>query len=130
MRAQLEKVTRRARVKVGPYATSDKDGSNGLFHFRRDGGLILQAIASSGHEAAGLGLEPWEHVSVLARIRGREQTPTWGQMCWVKARFWEPEEAVVQYHPPASEAVNLHPHALHLWRPILRQLPMPPRLYV
>ena len=63
----------------------------------------------------------WEHVSVSAAT-----VPTWAEMCWVKALFWGPEEAVVQYHPPESSYVNVHQRVLHLWRPVGVEFPMPP----
>jgi hypothetical protein len=67
----------------------------------------------------------WEHVSVHAARdkRQRKRTPTWKEMCFVKSVFWDPEDVVAQFHPPASEYVNVHPHVLHLWRH--RVLPFP-----
>lgn len=54
----------------------------------------------------------WEHVSVSTI----ERCPTWDEMCKVKSLFWDDDDLVVQYHPPASEYVNNHPYTLHLWR--------------
>ena len=56
--------------------------------------------------------QEWEHVSVSLPNR----CPTWAEMCFVKALFWEDHEAVIQFHPPQSEYVNVHPYCLHLWR--------------
>lgn len=47
-------------------------------------------------------------------------------MCWVKDLFWDAEECVVQFHPPASQYINCHPHCLHLWKPIGGNVPTPP----
>jgi len=77
----------------------------------------LAIIASDGTEEI-----PWDHVSVSTRTR----VPTWDEMCWVKDQFFEPEECVVQYHPPASTYVNIHPFCLHLWRPHRLFIPVPP----
>lgn len=33
-------------------------------------------------------------------------------------------------HPPRAEAVNNHPHCLHLWRPIDEAIPRPPMAMV
>lgn len=91
-------------------------------------GRTLTVVASDGreweaeHEA---GSEPWEHVSVSVPFT--KQCPNWAEMCWVKDQFWEPEECVIQYHPPKSEYVNIHPFTLHLWRPTATPLPMPPK---
>lgn len=76
----------------------------------------------------------WEHVSVHAakNLNGRKKvmTPTWAEMCQVKDLFWGPEATVLQYHPPASEYVNYHPHVLHLWRPTGIEIPRPERILV
>lgn len=84
------------------------DGNNGAFLLRmtklRDG--FLFCIASDG---AG-----WEHVSVSPSRKNR--TPTWREMGIVKDLFWDPEDVVIQIHPPKSEYVNCHPNVLHLWR--------------
>lgn len=63
----------------------------------------------------------WDHVSVSTEKR----VPSWKEMCWVKDLFFEPEECVVQFHPPKSQYVNNHPNVLHLWR-VVGQFPMPP----
>jgi hypothetical protein len=51
-------------------------------------------------------------------------------MCFVKDLFWREDECVIQYHPPKSEYVNLHPYTLHLWRPVNIELPLPPRVSI
>jgi hypothetical protein len=66
--------------------------------------------------------EGWEHVSVSTPGR----VPNWDEMTFVKHLFWSPEDCVIQFHPPASRYVNVHPHCLHLWRPQGQVLPMPP----
>ena len=78
----------------------------------------LRVIASNG-----LG---WEHVSVSRQDR----CPTWAEMCAVKAFFWDKEDTVVQFHPPESEYVNVHPNCLHLWRPANFQIQTPPNYLV
>ena len=67
----------------------------------------------------------WEHVSVSYANR----VPTWEEMCRVKDMFWNEEECVVQYHPPKSEYVNLHPYCLHLWKPVNTELQRPPKAF-
>ena len=107
----LEKV----RIVTGDYASQPGDGFNGMFRvstkFRR-----LLVVASDG---AG-----WRHVSVS--IPGSSECPTWAEMSQVKALFWEPEDTVMQLHPPESEYVNQHPGCLHLWQPTDREIPRPP----
>jgi len=73
----------------------------------------------------------WDHVSVSPCSRKRQSCPTWEEMCAIKDMFFEPEERVVQYHPPRSEYVNLHPYCLHLWRPNNGvEMPYPPSIFV
>jgi hypothetical protein len=51
-------------------------------------------------------------------------------MCFVKNLFWDPDECVVQFHPPESEYINNHPNVLHLWRNNRIRFPMPPSIMV
>ncbi|MFV2055406.1 MAG: hypothetical protein ACC707_03020 [Thiohalomonadales bacterium] len=88
-------------------------GNNGDF---RKGKLRMRA--SNGAD--------WEHVSVSLVHR----VPSWEEMCWVKDLFWDDEDVVVQYHPRKSEYVNIHPYVLHLWRPMVEVMPLPPVICV
>lgn len=56
----------------------------------------------------------WEHASVSLKKR----CPTWEEMCMVKDIFWKETECVLQFHPPKSEYVNLHPFCLHMWKQV------------
>lgn len=85
-------------------ASDDTYGNNGVFTFKHKG-AVLSCIVSDG--------QSWEHVSVSLGHR----TPTWAEMCFIKSVFWDPEDCVIQYHPPESQYVNHHPYCLHLWRP-------------
>ena len=64
----------------------------------------------------------WDHVSVSWPNR----CPTWEEMCMAKRTFFYPEEVCVEYHPPQSEYVNVHPYCLHLWRLQQPGMPLPP----
>lgn len=93
------------RRRTGPMASMEKDGNNGQFIVR---GLKLKRVlfvqASDG--------EGWEHVSISRPTT----TPTWNEMCIIKNIFWDPEDLVIQFHPPEEDYVNDHPNVLHLWR--------------
>ena len=65
----------------------------------------------------------WEHVSVSCP--GFERLPTWEEMALVKDLFWEPDEAVMQLHPPQDNYIDNAP-VLHLWKPIAQAIPLPP----
>lgn len=77
----------------------------------------------------------WEHVSVHMRVTGqghkpgkdKMRTPTWAEMCKIKALFWGQDDCVVQYHPPESDYVNDQPYTLHLWKPVDIDVPRPPK---
>lgn len=113
------RVPNQFRIRGGRLASDDSFGTTGAFLLRLRGGQELFSIAS-----AAMG---WEHVSASRPDR----CPTWEEMCEVKALFWEPEDCVVQFHPPESQYVNLHPHCLHLWRPTAGlQIPTPPTFLV
>ena len=108
------KVPNQFRIRRGQWATSDDCLDYGAFILKLKHSQILQAIACAD--------EGWEHVSVSREDR----CPTWEEMCQVKALFWDPEDTVIEYHPPASEYVNNHPYCLHLWRPTKVEIPRPP----
>lgn len=95
------------------------DSQNGAFKVYVEGKSFF-VIASSGGG--------WEHVSV--HPKNQKRCPTWEEMCAVKDMFFEPEEVVVQLHPAHSEYVNNHPYCLHLWRPLEREIPLPPVEFV
>lgn len=57
-------------------------------------------------------------------------TPSWDDMCEVKDMFWGEDECVVEYHPPKSEYVNSMPNCLHLWKPMDKELAVPPKYLV
>ena len=104
---------------AGPMNSTLNDGNNGAFlikHLKLRRPIMV--IASDGYG--------WEHVSVSLPDR----CPTWGEMCIIKALFWDSEDCVVQYHPPSSVYVNDHPYVLHLWRPVGVNLPMPDQIMV
>jgi len=106
------------RVKTGRMASTDEDGNNGLFIIPAKRYKIIVIISQ----------DPiWEHVSVSL---SNKRTPNWKEMCAIKDVFWDPEDYVMQLHPPESEYVNNHAHCLHLWRPVTQQIPQPPSIMV
>ncbi len=108
------------RAKVTGYPSTPHGVNYGCFMGR---GL---RIISSGTPAKGEPGWPWEHVSVSTDTR----CPTWEEMCWVKDRFWREDEAVIQFHQPQKEYVNVHPFTLHLWRNLEAEVPRPPAIFV
>lgn len=132
MRRELPGALERARLrKAGhPYATLPGD-RHGFFEvqYRAKGRPVTLRVLSSGDEPEMVEVngERWEHVSVSVKpeLGKKARCPTWEEMCFVKDLFWAEDEAVIQYHPPEEVYVNLHPHTLHLWKPIGREVPVP-----
>lgn len=116
-------VPNKFRVRNHPTLGSDDSiGNSGAFQIPYEKGIEIFAIASDG-----LG---WEHVSVTLTDGGKQETPTWEEMCYVKDLFWSKDATVIEYHPKESEYVNNHNHCLHLWRPINQEMPTPPSILV
>ena len=104
------------RVRTGPLGSDDSLGNLGAFKIPVSAKSKRCFNVISSDEAG------WEHVSVSLPDR----TPTWDEMCAIKAMFWDADDCVIQYHPPRSSYINNHPHCLHLWRPVGHDIPMPP----
>lgn len=123
MKMQLPDKLESGRMKAGYLGTTSADGPYGAFKVFGPCGCLLTIVASAGDGDPIA--EGWEHVSISTPRR----TPNWQEMCFVKSLFWDDEETVIQYHPPASSYVNNHPHCLHLWRPPF-DVPLPPSILV
>jgi len=113
LRDKLSANIEKYRVKTGPMASDESFGMNGVF--------ILQHADTSLSVVVSDGME-WDHVSVSTRTR----CPTWDEMCWVKNIFFDPEETVIQYHPPESCYIDEFPYALHMWRKQGATIELPP----
>ena len=107
------KVPDHLRIQLAAPWPQTTDGENGVFALKNAEGYV-RIIAAKG--------DGWEHVSVSHA----KKTPSWATMCQVKALFWDDDTAVMQVHPPASDYVNFHPHCLHMWRPEVGEIPLPP----
>jgi len=108
----------RWRWRTGNYASSTGDDF-GAFRIPGPCGLDLNVLLGPPDPEAGI---DWEHVSVSTLKR----CPNWQEMCFIKDLFFDPEETVMQLHPPKSRYVNIHPNCLHLWRPLKAEIPLPP----
>ncbi|MBQ9168895.1 MAG: hypothetical protein IJX67_10895 [Oscillospiraceae bacterium] len=97
------------------------DGGKGCFKVFVGGRSFFCIVSNGGG---------WDHVSVTPCNRKRQTCPTWEEMCEIKDLFFLPEECVVQYHPPKSDYVNMHPYCLHLWKPNGVEMPRPPAIFV
>mgnify|MGYP003989215149 FL=1 len=96
-------------------------GNEGAFLILGPLGRHLACIATLDKNDTG---EKWEHISITLPVRPG-QTPTWAEMDYAKSVFWDPQDIVIQFHPPESTKVNLHEGCLHLWRPLHCPIPLP-----
>lgn len=95
------------------------DNGNGCFKVYVNG-RSFYVIASNGGG--------WDHLSI--HPKNQKRCPTWEEMCAIKDMFFDPEECVVQYHPPKSDYVNISQFVLHLWKPTDQEMPRPPVEFV
>ncbi len=101
-------------MRSGRMASSRALRANGAFRVRcPDRGEMFVVISDGGS---------WEHVSVSTSNR----CPTWEEMEWVKRRFWDEDDTVMQLHVPAADHVDCHTFCLHLWRPVGGGISRPP----
>lgn len=112
-------VFRKAHPALGITESGD---TAGLFLIKcpETGGLLY--VISSGRAESTEDAGGWEHVSIHLKKR----VPNWAEMCFIKDLFWGDDEHVVQYHPPKSHYVNIHPNTLHLWSLCDGSIPLPP----
>lgn len=124
MRTSFSEIVEKGRVRTGQFGTKPGTTFGAFFLQCRVTGERLKIIVGDGSDwqEEGLPGEPWEHVSVSCERR----CPMWAEMCWVKELFFEDDELVVQYHPPKKDYVNEHPFVLHLWKPRIASIPVPP----
>ena len=118
MRSVIPSRLEEGRIREGRMASDSRYGTTGAFQIMGPKGEMLAIVASDG--------EGWEHVSISTKRR----TPNWDEMCFVKDLFWREDETVIQFHPPKSEYVNCHPHCLHLWKPVGKDVLLPPSILV
>lgn len=127
MRKSFPPEVESGRIQRHPYVSPPGETYGAFFVKHPRSGNLFRFLVSDGIDWEKCGFAPpaWEHVS-LSLVAG-DRLPTWSEMCWAKGLFWEPEECVIQFHPPESEYVNRHEGTLHLWRLIGSEFPRPPR---
>ena len=107
---------------AGNYCINSQMGNNGLFkivHYAVDG-YYFWVIASD--------IGGWEHLSISVRNSRKrvDRCATQKEMCYIKNLFWGAGDIVVQYHALAQEYCSVKDFCLHLWRPVVLCLPVPP----
>ena len=121
----------RYRITVGAMASDPGINAGAFVIDSCENGWALYLIADDG--LAPGDSSRWEHVSVRATTRRppeRSRIPTWREMAHVKDLCWDADDVVIQIHPARRYYVNVHPHVLHLWRPLDVAVPVPPTILV
>ncbi|MEG1502259.1 MAG: hypothetical protein RR370_02610 [Synergistaceae bacterium] len=95
------------------------DDTCGMFELELEGSMLTFRVIASSEGG-------WEHVSVSTENR----CPKWSEMCQIKEMFFYDTETVMQLHVPKEEHINIHPYCLHLWRPLGKDIPLPPSIMV
>lgn len=101
------------------------DEGNGIFHLTLPSGMKARVLASTGRG--------WDHLSVTVRAKidvPSTRCPTWDEMVFIKRAFFEPHEWAVEYHPPQSQNISVHPFCLHLWRCQYADMPLPEEIQI
>ena len=106
MREKFPEIIERYRQghPVIPGMESRRGDKNGFFVIPKNGNRFRIILSDEGG---------WDHISVSLN---RRRCPFWDEMCWVKNLFFDPQEAVVQFHPAKDHYVNNHEFCLHIWR--------------
>lgn len=121
MAFRITESVEKCRRTYGPYR-SEMGKPFGMFSLKFNDNVNLTCVAYNGV------IDGWEHVSVS--VAGKNRTPRWDEMCFVKNAFWPEDDTVVQYHPAKEDYVNMHPFCLHLFRPVDGVFPKPDSLTV
>ncbi len=125
MRHKPPKHLELCRITQGPMASAEGYGMNGAFILPSPNGGRLVLVISDG--------SGWDHVSVDHRdggADGNSRCPTWEEMCYVRQLCFLDDEWAIQYMPPASDNINVHPYTLHMWRPQGVEIPKPPKSFI
>lgn len=75
----------------------------------------------------------WDHISMTIQVEDTygfmyNRMPSANEMEAMKKLFFNDDEPVIEVHPKKEDYVNIHPYVLHLWKPNLIDLPIPPNI--
>jgi hypothetical protein len=59
-----------------------------------------------------------------------ERCPKWDEMKYVKELFFEPNETVIQFHPPIADNISINDYVLHLWKNNNQEIQLPPKYMI
>lgn len=125
MKKEVPQEVEKYRIRYGLYGSDSSLGFNGQFilpGIKRRSRLLV--MVSDGIDPISKG---WEHASVSHM--DDDLIPSWDDMAYVKDKFWDDEETVIQFHPKKSEYVNNF-QVLHLWKKIDIDFELPPSILV
>jgi|SRR3990172_13128018 len=111
----------RHRIQPVGFYSNSSFGNNGVFEIPYGCAHLLVIASNEGG---------WDHVSVSVQDESVKRCPTWDEMDYVRKLFFRGDEWCMQLHAPAAKNINCHPFCLHIWRPQLQSIPLPPPEYV
>lgn len=117
MKSKLPESVEKYRITKSFLASDASYGCNGAFIIPYRSADLMVIISDQNG---------WDHVSVSTEHR----SPTWDEMCFIKSLFFEPEEIVIQYHPPESRYIDCCKNCLHMWRKQNHDYELPPSCMV
>lgn len=127
MRKSFDKVEK-YRVNLEGMPETHRGQTFGMFIIARPT-IQIRMLACDGSETG------WDHVSVSCKVQKPDGTKEdicapWDIMKMAKEFFWEDEECVVQFHPPASRYINRTENVLHLWKRVGQEYETPPTILI
>lgn len=73
----------------------------------------------------------WDHINAIVQLNSifpEYRMPNAEEMKKIKNMFFSRNEPVMEVHPKKEDYVNINPNVLHLWKPNLIDLPVPPNI--
>ncbi|OEU68471.1 MAG: hypothetical protein BBJ57_07275 [Desulfobacterales bacterium PC51MH44] len=113
MKPKLPPNLEKLRIDHPMYGTPEPGSIQGCFRIPFES-YMLTVMSGCG--------EGWDHVSVSLKNR----CPNWKEMCFIKNLFFEPNETVIQFHPPEEVYINIGRTVLHMWKPWDQEIKLPP----
>lgn len=70
--------------------------------------------------------QEWEVISILSDNGYAD----WDTVCSIKNEYFGEDETIIQLHMPKNVEKELNPNAIYLWKPLKKEIPLPPKKMV
>lgn len=73
----------------------------------------------------------WDHIAIHVRAwdkarKSLARAPSPSETAWLKDLFFEPQEPVLQFHLARNHPLHAQAFVVHLWRPTIGEITLPP----